>query len=80
MRRVCLHGTFRVTQPYGLRVLYLRMHHGLRNDQTKYFTGVTMFSHHAYHTTISKYAMENDNLLVLLNQKIEGDSQRGEIW
>jgi len=37
------------------------MHPSLRNDHTKYFTGVTVFSHHACHTTISKYAMENDN-------------------
>jgi hypothetical protein len=50
--------TFRVTQPYGLRVSYLRMLPSLRKDKTEYFPDMTVFSHHDYQTTMSKVAIE----------------------
>jgi len=31
--------TFRITQPHGLRVSYLRMHPSLRNELNRIFTG-----------------------------------------
>jgi len=52
MRTVRPQGlTFRITQPHGLRVQYLRMHPSLRNELNRIFTGYQVFSHHDYKTT-----------------------------
>jgi hypothetical protein len=57
--RVRLQGlTFRITQPYGRRVLYLRTHPSLRKIINRIFTANLVFSHHDYQTTMSKYAIE----------------------
>jgi len=64
MRTVRPQGlTFRITQLYGLRVWHLRIQPSRHKDEIDYFHDMTVFSHHDYDTTISKYAMENDDWL-----------------
>ena len=62
MRTVRPQGlTFRITQPHGLRELYLGMHPSLRKGLNRILPDITVFLHHDYQTTMSDAFVRMDD-------------------